>query len=273
MSNILVTGATGFLGKHLVKQLLSDGHNVVGIGNSETRAKYFEALFSEAPLYLLDISSDFAQLKKIVKKHNIEYVIHCAAFKHVNLCEINVIRAVDININGTKNIINTANELGIKNVIGISTDKSINPSCVYGMTKKISEEMLRNENFGIFQGVNYLYSTGSVLEIWEKQMKENKKITVNTSATRYFSPINDVVNTIIDNIETKEHFSTNVCYKISIGDLQKAFSIFFDYHEFEEYNPLSVEKTIEEIPENVTVVEPTVQEIVELIKAYKINEI
>ena len=162
MSKVLVTGATGFLGKYVVKELLSNLHEVVALGNSEIRAKHFEGIFKEVPLYLHDLSHEYGYLKKIIKKHDIEYIIHCAALKHVNLCETNVLRAVEVNVEGTKNIIKAANETNIKNIIGVSTDKSINPSFIYRITKKLAEEMLKSQNFDIFQGVNCFYSTGSV---------------------------------------------------------------------------------------------------------------
>jgi FlaA1/EpsC-like NDP-sugar epimerase len=273
MSKVLVTGATGFLGKYVVKELLSNLHEVVALGNSEIRAKHFEGIFKEVPLYLHDLSHEYGYLKKIIKKHDIEYIIHCAALKHVNLCETNVLRAVEVNVEGTKNIIKAANETNIKNIIGVSTDKSINPSCIYGITKKLAEEMLKSQNFGIFQGVNYFYSTGSVLEIWESQMKKGQKITANKTAIRFFASVQDIAKTIVSNLDTKSVFSTKKCYKISISDLQKAFSIFYDYNKTEEYSLLSIEKTIEELPENMDVVELSVEEICNLIKLYKESEI
>lgn len=273
MSKVLVTGATGFLGKYVVKELLNNPHDVVALGNSEIRAKHFEGIFKEVPLYLHDLSHEYGYLKKIIKKHDIEYIIHCAALKHVNLCESNVLRAVEVNVEGTKNIIRAANETNIKNIIGVSTDKSINPSCIYGTTKKLSEEMLKSQNFGIFQGVNYFYSTGSVLEIWETQMRKAQRITANKTAIRYFASVQDIAKTIVNNLDTKSVFSTKECYKIRISDLQKAFSNFYKYNKTEEYSLLSIEKNIEELPENVRVIEPSIDDICELIREYKKNEI
>lgn len=273
MSNVLVTGATGFLGKYIVKELLENGHNVVALGNSEIRAKMFQTSFRDVKLYLFDLSKDYGQIKKIIKTHNIEYIVHCAAFKHVDLSESNVLRVVDVNINGTMNVINAANECGIKNVIGVSTDKSINPSCVYGTTKKLSEDMLRNQKFGIFQGVNFLYSSGSVLEVWEKQIKQNKKITVNNSAIRYFVLAQEAAKTIANNLDTTETFSVDKCYKINISDLQKAFSAFYNYYEVKEYDLLKVEKVVEEAPDNVEIIDVLPEEALSLIKIHKINEI
>jgi FlaA1/EpsC-like NDP-sugar epimerase len=273
MSNVLVTGATGFLGKYVVKELLEKNHKVVALGNSELRAAMFQTIFKETPLYLFDLSNDYGQIKKIIKEHNIEYIIHSAALKHVSLCESNVMRAIDVNIIGTKNIINAANECNIKNIIGISTDKSINPSCIYGTTKKLVEDMLKNQNYGIFQGVNFFYSSGSVLEIWEKQMKEGNKITVNNHANRYFTLAQDVAKTVVNNLDRKETFSIDKCYKINISDLQKAFSKFYSYFDIQEHNLLKVEKTQEEVPDNVQIIEANIEDILSLIKTHKLCEI
>ena len=79
---VLVTGATGFLGKRLVSHLVSQDYDVVGTGFSEGRIKKFEReVSSDVKIYAVDISSDYTLLKNIIKKHNVKYVIHAAALR------------------------------------------------------------------------------------------------------------------------------------------------------------------------------------------------
>ena len=88
----------------------------------------------------MDISSSKLKLSYIMGLHDVDYIIHTAAMKHVRICEENPTRAIEVNVVGTKNIIEAALENNIKNIIGISTDKATNPSCVYGNDKALYGE-------------------------------------------------------------------------------------------------------------------------------------
>ena len=148
----------------------------------------------------------------------------------------------------------------------MSTDKSINPTCVYGMTKKLMEDMLIESGFCVFQGVNFLFSTGSVLDIWDRLMKENKQILVNSAARRYFCTVDDVSNKIIDSLDAKGRFTVDKCYLVSIQDLQIAFSKYHNYWNVNSYKPLDVEKNDEDLPlGNISVESPGADFILELL--------
>ena len=251
MASVLVTGIAGFLGKNLAKTLLNRGHDVIGTAHSEVSVRDFEISVSGSsriPVYSFDIADCQHSIKRILKNHRVDYVVHSAALKHVGICENNPTRAIDVNIIGSRNLITSCLEGNVKNVIGISTDKSINPSCVYGMTKKLMEEMLIESGYSVFQGVNFLFSTGSVLDIWDKLMKENKEILVNSSARRYFCIVDDVSNKIADSLDAKGRFTVDKCYLISIQDLQVAFSKYHNYWNVNSYKPLGVEKNDEDLP-------------------------
>ncbi len=264
---ILVTGVTGFLGTALVSALVKNNYKVIGVGHSESNIKKFELLFGEdVPVHLVDISSDFVGIKNLIRKFSVDYIIHSAALKHVNICEKNPTRAVDVNVIGSKNIIRAAIECDVKNVIGISTDKAINPLCVYGVTKKMMEEMFLEHNFGIFQGVNFFFSTGSVLDIWDRLRLEDKPIMFNTTSVRYFCLIEDVCNKIIDLIDYEERFTIDKCYEISIHDLQRAFSTYHNYWNTKEHKPLHVEKDEEDLPlKEIKIIKPKIDQIVKLL--------
>lgn len=270
---ILITGATGFLGKRLVSYLLKQGYDVVGTGFSESKIKKFEReVTNSVKLYAIDISSDYNIIKNIIKKHNVKYVIHGAALKHVGICEDNPSRAIGVNIVGSMNLVRAALECGVENVIAISTDKSIDPTCTYGMTKKLMEEVFKENNFGIFQGVNFLFSSESVLDIWNQLRTENKTILANPSAIRYFCTVRRVCEIITKQIENKGIFSVDHCYKISISDLQKAFSEYHDYWNVADYKPLDIEKTEEALPlGDISILEPNIPEIVELFEEFYNN--
>ncbi len=270
MKTVFITGATGFLGTHLVATFLKKGYQVIGSGHSESNIKECERKFGDQiKLYSLDIGGDYAPIKNIIKKHAVDYIIHAAALKHVGICESSPTRAAQVNIGGSHNILKAAIECDVKNVIGISTDKAINPKCVYGMTKKVMEEMFLEHNFGVFQGVNFFFSTGSVLDIWDKLKKEQKPIQADPNAVRFFCIIDDVCESIVNSLECRTRFSISKCYEISISQLQKAFSKCHDYWKVNGHVPLSIEKGIEELPlEEIEILKPSTTDIVELLKQH-----
>lgn len=270
MNTVLVTGATGFLGMNLVSNFLKKKYRVVGTGHSEKNIKECEMIFGDKiKLYSIDIGNQYASMKNIIRSNNIDYIVHAAALKHVGVCEKNPSRAVQVNVVGTQNIVSSAVECDVKNIIGISTDKAIAPMCVYGMTKKLMEEIILEHNYGIFQGVNFFFSTGSVLDIWDKLRKQNKIIKADPNAVRYFCTIDDVSKTIINNIDCREKFSIPHCYEISITDLQKAYCTYHDFWMVDKYIPLSIEKKKEVLPlENIKVLKPSIPDIVKLIEQH-----
>jgi FlaA1/EpsC-like NDP-sugar epimerase len=267
---ILVTGGTGFLGQRLVRSIVKNGGTAIATGYSEARIKKFErGPNGGVPLYSVDIASDYTMLKNIIKKHSVDYIIHTAALKHVGICQDNPARAVDVNVIGSRNIARAAMEGNVKNVIGISTDKSIEPLCLYGMTKRLMEEMFIEYGFGIFQGVNFLFSSESVLDVWDKLRSQNEPILVNMQANRYFSTIKEVQDRVLSSIKEKGKFSVEHCYKISIYSLYRAYATYHDYWNMKEYIPREFEKTEEELPlQNIKIIEPDDQHVTQLMKQF-----
>jgi UDP-N-acetylglucosamine 4,6-dehydratase len=273
--NILVTGATGFLGRRMLKELTKINNGaIVGISQSEKRITEVTRQYKNASFYCVDISCDKEQLDHIMKKHNIEYVIHAAAMKHVGICEKNPSRAVAVNVVGSKNIIDLCQNNGIKNLIAISTDKVINPSCIYGVTKYLMEKMILEKGWSIYRGVNFLFSDGSVLDVWRDQMNSLEPIGINTrNTTRFFVDIGDVCTSIINNLDSnKKILIPNQCYKVKLHDLAKAFCQVNNYHNVTDYYDINVEKMVEEIPNGIDVLDttPTILEGI-LLEQQKLN--
>ena len=174
--NILITGGTGFLGRHIIERCLSKGHTVVSLSHSEIREKEAQLKYPDVSFYSVDISHNKAVLDRIVKNHDIDYIIHAAAMKYIGICEDNPTRTVEVNVDGSRNIIDVAVDNGVKNVIAVSTDKAINPTSVYGSSKLLMEKMMLENNFSVIQGVNFFFSTGSVLDLWEGFRRKEKPI-------------------------------------------------------------------------------------------------
>jgi len=259
MKKILITGAAGTLGTELVKSCLKRGYSPIGLCHSEERSQILKINFPNVPLYCSDIV-DQEQLDNVIEKNEIDYIIHTAAMKHVGICEDNPDRAVDVNIIGSKNLIRSCKKFNVKNMIAVSTDKAINPSCVYGCTKLLMEAIMLEYGYSNIQGVNFLFSSGSVLYLWDKAISEGKPILVNkNNTTRYFIETADMANTILDNLDTKgKYIRLKQCYKVKLHDLALAFSEYRKYNNTDEYVSSSAEKIDEEHPENVKIIDADV---------------
>ena len=265
MKTVLITGIFGFLGRNLIKHFSLHDWRVIGIAHSEKSIKNYELGNNiDFPVHMIDISTGTQAIKNVIEKYSVDYIVHAAALKHIGLCENNPTRSIEVNILGSLNIIQAATDCKVKNVIGISTDKALNPSCTYGMTKNLMEKMFLENGFGIFQGVNFLFSDGSVLDIWDHQRLSNSPILANTTSSRYFSPVQDVCERIISMIESKKIFSVEKCYNINIGDLQKAFSRHYNYWNVEEYTPLEIEKNLEEIDPSINIINTNIGDVLAL---------
>ena len=273
--NILITGGTGFLGRHIIGKCVDNGHNVVSLSHSEVREKEVQLKYPGVSFYSSDISHNKDIMDSVVKKHDIDYIIHTAAMKYIGICENNPTRTVQVNIDGSRNIIDVAKSNNVKNVVAVSTDKAINPTSVYGSSKFLMEKMMLENNFSVIQGVNFFFSTGSVLDLWENFKNEGKEIGVNVEDTiRYFVNVNDVADKILENLDTHgSYISLDECYRVSLHDLAKAFCEYNNYHKTKDYVSISAEKTIEEIPENVSIINADVDMIKSLLNEHYSEEV
>ena len=240
---ILIIGITGFLGRNLTKKLWYENknkYNIIGTGlspnkifNLKNLRRGWGATYNDIPIHLIDIVCDKHKLENIFKSTKIDYVIHCAALKYIDISTKQPEKAIDININGTLNILKLAKKYNVKNLIGISTDKANKQINTYGMTKYLMEELIKKYNYSIYQGVNFFWSDGSVLDVWRRQILNNKELCVtNFNQERYYSNIDDISNDILNNLNNKNKFITpSNIYKIKLLDLFKAFIKYFNYNE------------------------------------------
>ena len=268
--NIVITGGTGFLGGHIIKKCLDRGHNIISLSHSEAREKEAQLQHPNVTFYSLDISHNKDILDHIIKKHDIDYIIHTAAMKYIGICENNPTRTIEVNIDGSRNVIEVARKNNVKNVVAVSTDKAINPTSVYGSSKFLMEKLMLEHNFSVIQGVNFFFSTGSVLDLWENFRNDGKEIGVNVEDTiRYFVKTDDVADKILENLDTHgSYLLLDECYRITLHDLATAFCEYHNYYKTKDYVSISAEKTIEEIPENVSIINADVNIIKTLLDEY-----
>ena len=180
MNKVLVTGGSGTVGQQVCRLIRKyDWEPVSFIRNP---ARQLEK-GSEYEFIVGDVKN-YDDVLCAMKDPDIKAVIHCAANKHISVCERQPIECIESNILGTLNVIRAVEELQDKIVraIFISTDKAAKRVGTYGMSKYLGEEMVRELGRRMEVRVNSIRmgnvfgSSGSVIPIWHKLVAEGKDI-------------------------------------------------------------------------------------------------
>ena len=215
-SVILVTGGGGSIGRELVLQLAQlNPKKLLILDNSEFNLyqiiEELSILIKEKDILteiipLLVSVQDFQSIENTLKFHKPNFIFHCAAYKHVNIVQNNIVESVKNNFFTTYNLCELCEKYSIKNFILISSDKAVNPSNIMGCTKRLSELAVQHfskksnsENkFLSVRFANVLNSSGSVIPLFVKQIKNGGPITLtHKEVSRYFMRIVDAVKLVI----------------------------------------------------------------------------
>lgn len=277
--NILITGITGFFGRNFVKYLFDKKINcqIIGTAHSEYKLAHFKKFFPDIKTYIIDLSSARFEtdIELIIKKHNINYIVHSAAMKHVDICQENPEIALHINIISTNILIKISKRNNVNNLIALSTDKSNNPCNIYGITKYIMQENVISNGYSVYQGANFFWSDGSVLDIWYNQFMKKQPLTIrNPNHIRYFNTIDYVCDRIFKNIYNKNKIILpDQVYIIKLDDLVKAFMKYFNYDKIKFIYEYDFEKNIEILQDDSKIkkIELTQDELLKIIDKYYKN--
>ena len=209
---ILVTGAAGSIGSELARQLPAYRPTrllLLDSNESGLHDLYIQLRARHPNIDIQRILADITHrptLEKVFATHRPQIVFHAAAYKHVPVLELYPNEAVRVNIGGTRNVAELAQQYRCERFVLISTDKAVNPSSVMGASKRICELMVqalaRSEgNRTIFTAVrfgNVLGSRGSVVVTFNEQINNGGPVTVtHPDMTRYFMTIPEAVNLVI----------------------------------------------------------------------------
>ncbi|PKL70355.1 MAG: UDP-N-acetylglucosamine 4,6-dehydratase (inverting) [Methanomicrobiales archaeon HGW-Methanomicrobiales-1] len=208
---ILLTGGTGSFGQKFTEIVLKN-HNPERIrifSRGELLQYEMEKRFSDERLrFFIGDVRDKERLSRAM--NDVDIVIHAAALKHVTACEYNPIEAVKTNIDGTKNIIDTAIDNDVKRVIGLSTDKAVHPVNLYGATKMVAEKLYvqgnyysgqKNTRFSCVRYGNVAGSRGSVIPLFMDQKKTGTITITDERMTRFWLTLDQGVQFVINSAE------------------------------------------------------------------------
>ena len=207
---VLVTGAGGSIGSEICKQLLSyDPKQLVLLDIDETelhdlslRLHNFQKEWSNLVVPVVCDIKNRKKIDRIFEQYKPDLVFHAAAYKHVPLQELYPEEAINTNIGGSYNVLQSAKTHKIHKVVIISTDKAVNPTNVMGATKRVVELMAGMFNNQATEIVcvrfgNVLGSRGSMLPLFMDQIKAGVPITVtHREIIRYFMAIPEAVGLV-----------------------------------------------------------------------------
>ena len=207
--SVLITGAAGSIGAELARRVLSFGPASLHLldanegGLHELRVELNQR--SEDCLIKPWMGSigDRNKVFQAFEAARPHVVFHSAAYKHVPLLEENPDQGFLVNVIGTMNILQAANQVGTEKVIYLSSHAAMNPSSVMGATKRIGELLVRSlgrpgTTFAAVRLANVIDSRGGVVSTFWRQIQKGGPISVtHPDVARYFLTIREVANLII----------------------------------------------------------------------------
>ncbi|NOY35803.1 MAG: polysaccharide biosynthesis protein [bacterium] len=233
---ILVTGGTGTVGMELVKQIFSFKPKQVRVLSRDETKQSDLREFLNRPGNLRLLIGDVRDRDRLdTAFKEVDVVLHAAALKHVSHCEYNPFEAVKTNIIGSQNVIDMAVKHKVKKVIGISTDKAVNPVNVMGASKLMMEKLFTNANYSFgkintkFSCVrfgNIAWARGSVLPLWRQQAETKKTIGITDKAmTRFFISNEQAIKLVLRAVELTQGGEIFILKmpSIKIEDLARIF--------------------------------------------------
>jgi len=226
---ILVTGGTGSLGQTLVKRILTGElgmpAQVTVFSRDEAKQHYMRLEFLNRETATDDViyhnstvvlAFGYGHVRNysalVTAMRGADIVFNAAALKQVPSCEYYPFEAVLTNIYGAANIVRAIreNNLAVKKVIGISTDKACKPINVMGMTKALQERVLIEANrdcpsvqFNCVRYGNVIASRGSIIPLFVDQIKKGQTITVTLpEMTRFLLTLDRAVDTVFEAVKS-----------------------------------------------------------------------
>lgn len=217
---ILIIGGTGSFGQAFLNRIIKSQFKKINIlSRDEKKQEDLRNFYknSKISFYIGDIRDKMSILEPM---QNVDYVFHAAALKQVPSCEFYPLEAIKTNVLGTQNVLDCAVESKVKKLIVLSTDKAVYPINAMGMTKALMEKIIiaksrtlkKNETkVMITRYGNVLFSRGSVLPLFIKQIINKEKITVtDMNMTRFLMTLDDAINLVQFAINKGENGNTYI---------------------------------------------------------------
>lgn len=205
---LLITGGTGSFGNAVLKRFLNTDIKEIRIFSRDEKKQddMRHALQNPKVKFYIGNVRDKRSIDNAMR--GVDYIFHAAALKQVPSCEFFPIEAVNTNVLGTQNVLDSAVEFGVKNVVVLSTDKAAYPINAMGISKAMMEKVAIAKARSLGDNLrtticctrygNVMASRGSVIPLFIDQMKAGKDLTLtDPNMTRYMMTLDDAVDLVL----------------------------------------------------------------------------
>lgn len=202
---ILITGGAGSIGSALTEKILEFPVHSVRVLDIDEHALFRLQRKLNDPRLRTLLGSILDMERVDMAGSGVDIIIHAAAIKNIEISESNPIETINVNINGTVNLIKMVEKSHPKKFLNISTDKASEASTLYGVTKQLSEKLtswaglhiIPTKSASVRFG-NVIETKGNVFEVWDEELKNNKPLSItDPNMNRYFFHKSECVNFIL----------------------------------------------------------------------------
>lgn len=213
---ILISGAGGSIGSELSRQVLEYRPEKIVLYESGEHALYqinqeLTQLVEGSDIQIVPVLgsvTDARQVRSLLCTHDIQVVLHAAAYKHVPLVESNPLAGLANNTLGTQTMVTEAAAAGVERFMFISSDKAVRPANIMGASKRLAELAVQDIakrvaapkglKFSIVRFGNVLGSSGSVVPLFQEQLRRGGPLTVtHPEVARYFMTVQEAVHLVL----------------------------------------------------------------------------
>ena len=211
---LLITGGTGSFGNAVLRRFLESDIKEIRIFSRDEKKQddmrhhlqaQYPAVASKVKFYIGNVRE---KQSVDIAMRGVDYVFAAAALKQVPSCEFFPMEATMTNVIGTNNVLLSAIEHGVKNVVVLSTDKAAYPINAMGISKALMEKVAIAKGRELGEGAatticctrygNVMASRGSVIPLWVEQIMAGKPITItDPNMTRFMMTLDDAVDLVI----------------------------------------------------------------------------
>lgn len=205
---LLITGGTGSFGNAVLRRFLDSDVKEIRIFSRDEKKQDDMRHKLQNPKVKYFIGDVRNKASVDIAMRGVDYVFSAAALKQVPSCEFFPMEATSTNVQGTNNVLLSAVENGVKNVVVLSTDKAAYPINAMGISKALMEKVAiaKGRELGEDGATticctrygNVMASRGSVIPLWVDQMMNGKPITItDPEMTRFMMTLDDAVDLVI----------------------------------------------------------------------------
>lgn len=226
---VFITGGSGTLGRAIIRRATEEKWDcdITIFSRSWKAQNDIKRKYPHVKCVVGDVL-DPVGLSMAIAGHDI--VIHAAAMKHIVIGEENPAQVIEVNVNGSLNVLQACVENGVGEIVGISSDKACSPLNAYGASKMLMEKAFQQYattyNYIRFQLVRYgnvLGSSGSFIHNWRACQKAGEPIwSTDPEMTRFWLTEDDAVDLILKSLDYPTGtISVPLLKSASVGDIEQ----------------------------------------------------